>query len=145
MTARSISPLVNVRDAVRGRAFILEGDCAAAAAIRAACDNRHLVVVGVCSNPSEGEKAIREMRPGLVFSDIFFREEPDGIDLCRRVQDELGIPVVLVGQSPDPFVMLRVAMAQPVGCVPKPEDAVYLQAVLDRAFRGVRVMATAPF
>jgi DNA-binding NarL/FixJ family response regulator len=85
------------------------------------------------------------MRPNLVVSDIFFSGEPRGIELCRLLEEDLGIPVVLVGESSDPWLTLRIAVAQPVGCVPDPQDAAYLQAVIRRAVKGARFMATAPF
>ena len=120
MTARSVSPLGSVRNVARGRVFILEGDCSATAAIQAAADNCALDVVGVCSDPSQGEGAIREMRPNVVVSDICFGGQARGIELCRLLQEDLGIPVVLVGETSDPWLMLQIAMAQPVGCLAEP-------------------------
>jgi DNA-binding NarL/FixJ family response regulator len=145
MTARSISPFNPAIGAAKGRILILASDRSVAAAVRAVAEARGFQVVGICANPREGVQAVQEMRPNLVVSGIFFDGEPYGIELSRDIQEEQGVPVVFIGQSEDPLLMLQIAMVQPAGYVSDARDAGYLEAVLNRALKGVRTTVSSPF
>ena len=145
MTARSISPLTPRAGAAKGRILILASDSTMAGAVRAVADAKGFQVIGICADPKRGVQAVQEMRPNLVISGIFFNGEPLGVEISRGIQEELGIPVVFVGQSEDPLLMLQIAMMQPAGYVADARDACYLEAVLSRALKGVRSTVSSPF
>lgn len=145
MTARSITPLDPAAGAAKGRILIVEADAAVAEALRRAADSGGYQIVGVCADPKEGLAAAQEMRPNLVISAIFFSGRPDGLELSRILQEDLGMPVVFVGQSEDPLLMLQISMAQPAGYVSDAGDKQYLGAVLGRALKGVRSAVGSPF
>lgn len=138
MTARSISPLTPIIGASKGRILILSSESALAGSVRMVAESKGFQVVGICRDAQEGLRAAREMRPNLVVSGIFFNGEPAGIELSRQIQDELGIPVVFVGESEDPLLLLQISMTQPAGYVSDARDQGYLEAVLNRALKGVR-------
>ena len=145
MTARSITPLGPNAAAVRGRILIVVGEGDVARAVQSVADSRGFQVVGVCADPQQALKAAEEMRPNLVVSGIFFNGEPEGIELSRGFQEGLGVPVVFVGSSEDPMLMLQVAMAQPAGYISDALDSAYVEAVLSRALKGVRTTVGSPF
>lgn len=145
MMARAISPLNTRPGAARGRIVILTADMAEAAVARMTVEAAGSQVVGVCSDPSQALRTVREIRPDLVLSAIFFEGEPDGLEVSRQIQQDLGIPVVYIGPADDPLLMLQISMTQPAGLVPNAHDATYLEAVVSRALKGVGAMAAAPF
>jgi DNA-binding NarL/FixJ family response regulator len=138
MTARSISPLTSLVGASKGRILILASEDKVAASVRGVAEAKGFQIVGICQDPRQGFVAAQEMRPNLAVVGIFFDGKPLGVELSRSIQEELGIPVVFVGESEDPHLLLQISMTQPAGYVSDAQDAGYLEAVLSRALKGVR-------
>jgi DNA-binding NarL/FixJ family response regulator len=102
-------------------------------------------VAGVCTDPALAFKMVQEIRPTLVLSAIFFDGEPYGIELSRLIQDDLGVPVIFVGESEDPLLLLQISMTQPAGYVTDARDRGYIEAVLSRALKGARSTVAGPY
>jgi DNA-binding NarL/FixJ family response regulator len=145
MTARTISPLETSSAGSKGRILIVDNDPETARAIASVAVSSGFQVIGLCDDIRKGLQAAEDMRPNLVISGLFFHGEPLGIELSRAIQETLGAPVIFVGQSEDPLLMLQVAMAQPAGYISDARDASYVEAVLNRALRGVRTTVGSPF
>ena len=145
MTARTISPLETSSVGTKGRILIVDSDSEVARAIASVAVANGFQVIGLCDDMRKGMQAAEDMRPNLVISGLFFNGEPVGIELSRAIQETLGVPVIFVGQSEDPMLMLQVAMAQPAGYISDARDSGYVEAVLNRALRGVRTTVGSPF
>jgi len=99
--------------------------------------------LGAVSEPGEAVERARLLHPDLVLMDIFFQGVPTGLDVAQRLSEETGARIIFVGSADDPAVFMRVVQVAPAGSVSKPIDPRYLQAVLDRAFRGAGALASA--
>ena len=122
----------------KGRVVLLSADPADAAFVRAVVEAAGYQVAAVCSNPTDALQTVRDTRPDLVLSAIFFDGEPAGIEISRLIQDDVGTPIVYLGEAEDPLLVLQISMTQPVGLVADPRDAKYLEAVVSRALKGAR-------
>ena len=145
MTARAISPLNTRTGAARGRILILTSDAAEASATQKIMEAAGCQVAGVCADPSRAMRTVRDIRPDLVLSAIFFDGEPFGLEVSRHIQQDLGIPVVFMGAADDPLLMLQISRTQPAGFVPNVHEAKYLEAVVSRALKGLRAIGSSPY
>ncbi|MEZ5363095.1 MAG: hypothetical protein R2748_12330 [Bryobacterales bacterium] len=145
MTAQFSVPLETAAGVAKGRILIVEGDANIADALCSGADSGGYQVVGVCRDPRLAVDAAIRTRPNLVISGIFFSGQPDGIELSRTLQQDLGLPVVFVGTADDPMLRLQISMVQPAGCISDARDHRYLGAVLGRALKGVRTSVGSPY
>lgn len=82
------------------------------------------------SSGAQALSLLDSFRPNLVVSDVRM-PDMDGLELCARVRERLGVPVVLMSsQEQDPAVL---AAAGAAGFVKKPIDADELVAMVERA------------
>ncbi len=83
-----------------------------------------------------GEEALlqaQEVRPDLVLVDLPPRQEEMAVRLAGQLQDKLGLPVVLMGDSPNPEVLELLGEARPYAYLPRTCRAETLKAALETA------------
>jgi two-component sensor histidine kinase len=77
-------------------------------------------LAGTAATAEQAVARARELAPDLVLMDIVMPGETDGLDACRIIQEELGIPVILVTAYGFEPYLSRVRGVAPYGYVLKP-------------------------
>ena len=87
-------------------------------------------IAGTAGNTEQAVAMAKSLRPDLVLLDIVMPGGGDGVEACRSIQEEMGIPVILVTAYGFASYLNRVRGAAPYGYVLKPySDEQILAAV----------------
>jgi len=77
-------------------------------------------VAGRASSAGQAVALARALRPDVALLDVVLPGDGSGLDACRTIQEELGIPVVLMSAHSDAGTLARARAAGPRGYVVKP-------------------------
>jgi two-component system cell cycle response regulator len=90
-------------------------------------------VVGTVRSGRAALRALEEMHPNVVLSDIMIKGEQDGIQLAGVIRERFGIPVVFLSAHADESTVARATSMSPYGYVLKPFRSRELRAALELA------------
>jgi CheY-like chemotaxis protein len=100
------------------RCFIVDDNAQFLAAARALLEGQDVVVVGVASGSDGALLRIGQLRPDVVLVDIDLGDE-SGFDVARRIDEAVGLPVVLISTYAESDVTELVAESPAVGFLSK--------------------------
>ncbi len=86
-------------DDMRGRVLIVDDDTALAEMLGIVLRGEGFEPV-LCSDGDKAVAAFREHKPGLVLLDLML-PGTDGIDICRQIRAESGVPIVMLTAKSD--------------------------------------------
>ena len=125
-------------DTSPARILIIEDEALIAREIKHRLINMGWIVVGTAFGEEAIELAL-ETSPDLLLSDIHLRRGLSGIDLARRIQDEIDVPVVFLTAYSDEDTVARAKEVTPYGYIIKPVDNRDLQITIEMALYKFRV------
>src|SRR5687768_17083354 len=85
--------------AMRGRVLVVDDDTAQAEMLGIVLRNEGFDSV-VCADGETAFAAFRESKPDLVLLDLMLPGR-DGIDVCRQIRSESGVPIVMLTAKSD--------------------------------------------
>jgi two-component sensor histidine kinase len=135
-------------DAQRAVPFILVADDEAliCAQLGELLEGAGYRLAGTAASTDQAVAQARALRPDLVLLDIVMPGQGDGLEACRTIQEELGIPVILVTAHGFGSYMGRVRGTAPYGYVLKPYSDEQVLAAVEVAlarWRSERAVAAA--
>jgi PAS domain S-box-containing protein len=96
-------------------------------------------VVAVAASGQQALDRIVDLRPDLVLMDIHIEGKLDGIEVCTRIPDALGIPVIYVTAYSEEGTLRRARATQPYGFLVKPFSERELHATIQMALERHQV------
>ncbi len=103
---------------MKGRVLVVDDDTALAEMIGIVLGAEGLEVA-FCSSGSGAVTAFRESRPDVVLLDLML-PGIDGIEVCRRIRSESGVPIVMLTARTDSLDIVAGLEAGADDYVPKP-------------------------
>ena len=120
---------------MKGRVLVVDDDLALAEMLGIVLRNEGLEVTHVADG-SEAVAAFRESRPDLVLLDVML-PGLDGMEVCRRIRAESGVPIVMLTARTDPVDVVLGLEAGADDYVTKPFEPAILAARLRAVLRRV--------
>lgn len=77
-------------------------------------------VQAICSSGASCVQKTRELRPDLVFMDIYMETRTAGIEAAREIRESGGAPVIFTTAYDDPETAAAAAGAEPAAFLVKP-------------------------
>jgi two-component system, response regulator PdtaR len=134
VTQRRLAMETNIPAAPNTRSIlIVEDEFLIAELIQTILEAEGFDVAGVAARAAPALEIADKMRPGLVLVDIRLAGGDDGVDLVRRMQANVGTPVIFLTGSGDPVTRARAEATSPKGFLRKPFRADQLIAVVRAA------------
>ena len=115
--------------------LIVEDEAVVAMDIRASLERSGYTVVGTAASGEDAWAAARDRLPELVLMDVHLRGRTDGIEVARRILDELDIPIIYLTAFADDQTLERAKATGPYGYLVKPFDERDLRASIEVALR----------
>lgn len=85
---------------------------------------------------SSGSRAIKEINkytPDLVIMDIMLEGDLDGVDVAKKIKEDLNIPIVFITAYTDEETLQKAKLTEPYGYIIKPFEAVELKTIIELA------------
>jgi DNA-binding NarL/FixJ family response regulator len=91
-------------------------------------------VVAVASSGKEAYDVAKQVMPDLILMDIFFGNEPVGIDAAEKISRELNIPSVFISGKTHKEIIERSGLSVAYGFIHKPFSAEQIKLTVETAF-----------
>ncbi len=117
----------------KARILIVEDERIVAEDIEKSLDNLGYQTVGVASSGKEAVRLASKRRPDLVLMDIVLRDEQNGIETARQIDELYNLPVVFLTAYADEETLDRAKRTKPYGYILKPFDDRELQTTIEMA------------
>lgn len=114
------------------RILIIEDEALVAMELRFVLEDLGYEVAGVCATAKGALDTVRETDIDLALVDIHLSDGPTGIDLGRRLGQEMGVSVLFMTANPG---MVREGVAGTIGVLSKPTDERAVQTAVEYALR----------
>ena len=114
------------------RILIIEDEALVAMELRFVLEDLGHKVVGVASTSKSAQNLARENEVDLALVDIHLSDGATGIELGRRLGQEMGVSVLFMTANPG---MVRQGVAGTIGVLSKPTDERAVQTAVDYALR----------
>ena len=87
-------------------------------------------IQGISDNMLGAFDGIKTSKPDVVLLDIHLNSSSDGIELGKRITEELHIPIIYVSAHIDRETRLRAEATHPVGFITKPFESAELNVAI---------------
>jgi len=114
------------------RILIIEDEALVAMELRFVLEDLGYEIAGVCATAKAALDAVRETEVDLALVDIHLSDGATGIELGRRLGQEMGVTVLFMTANPG---MVRDGVAGTIGVLSKPTDERAVQTAVDYALR----------
>ncbi|MCV0415788.1 MAG: response regulator [Brevundimonas sp.] len=114
------------------RILIVEDEALVAMELRFVLEDLGHEVVDICATARSALNAVRETEIDLALVDIHLSDGATGIELGRRLGQEMGVSVLFMTANPG---MVRQGVAGTIGVLSKPTDERAVQTAVDYALR----------
>ncbi len=114
------------------RILIIEDEALVAMELRFVLEDLGYEVAGVCATAEGALDTVRETDIDLALVDIHLSDGPTGIDLGRRLGQDMGVSVLFITANPG---MVRGGVAGTIGVLSKPTDERAVETAVEYALR----------
>ena len=114
------------------RILIIEDEALVAMELRFVLEDLGYEVADVCATAKAANDAVRETDIDLALVDIHLSDGATGIELGRRLGQEMGVSVLFMTANPG---MVREGVAGTIGVLSKPTDERAVQTAVEYALR----------
>ncbi|MBD3836047.1 response regulator [Brevundimonas sp.] len=114
------------------RILIVEDEALVAMELRFVLEDLGHEVVDICATAKSALNTVRETEIDLALVDIHLSDGATGIELGRRLGQEMGVGVLFMTANPG---MVREGVAGTIGVLSKPTDEHAVQTAVDYALR----------
>jgi len=114
------------------RILIVEDEALVAMELRFVLEDLGHEVVDICATAKSALNTVRETEIDLALVDIHLSDGATGIELGRRLGQEMGVSVLFMTANPG---MVREGVAGTIGVLSKPTDERAVQTAVDYALR----------
>ncbi len=114
------------------RILIVEDEALVAMELRFVLEDLGHEVVDICATAKSALNTVRETEIDLALVDIHLSDGATGIELGRRLGQEMGVGVLFMTANPG---MVREGVAGTIGVLSKPTDERAVQTAVDYALR----------
>ncbi len=114
------------------RILIIEDEALVAMELRFVLEDLGYDVAGVCATAKAALDTVSETDIDLALVDIHLSDGPTGIDLGRRLGQDMGVSVLFMTANPG---MVREGVAGTIGVLSKPTDERAVQTSVEYALR----------
>ena len=114
------------------RILIVEDEALVAMELRFVLEDLGHEVVDICATARSALNAVRETEIDLALVDIHLSDGATGIELGRRLGQEMGVSVLFMTANPG---MVRQGVAGTIGVLSKPTDERAVQTAVDYVLR----------
>ena len=114
------------------RILIVEDEALVAMELRFVLEDLGHKVVDICATAKSALNTVRETEIDLALVDIHLSDGATGIELGRRLGQEMGVGVLFMTANPG---MVREGVAGTIGVLSKPSDEHAVQTAVDYALR----------
>ena len=114
------------------RILIIEDEALVAMELRFVLEDLGYEVADVCATAKAAHEAVRETDVDLALVDIHLSDGATGIELGRRLGQEMGVSVLFMTANPG---MVREGVAGTIGVLSKPTDERAVQTAVEYALR----------
>lgn len=114
------------------RILIIEDEALVAMELRFVLEDLGYEVADVCATAKSALDTVRETDVDLALVDIHLSDGATGIELGRRLGQEMGVSVLFMTANPG---MVREGVAGTIGVLSKPTDERAVQTAVDYALR----------
>ena len=113
--------------------LIVEDDAIIAMDMEQVLSRKGYNVIGIIDRGEKVLPAIDKKQPDIVLMDINIKGNADGVDVAKKLLDELGLKVIYVTAYSDVNMKERAFMTEPVGYLIKPVRESELIGMIDYA------------
>lgn len=114
------------------RILIIEDEALVAMELRFVLEDLGYEVADVCATAKAAQEVVRETDVDLALVDIHLSDGATGIELGRRLGQEMGVSVLFMTANPG---MVREGVAGTIGVLSKPTDEHAVQTAVEYALR----------
>ena len=90
-------------------------------------------VMGMAASGEESIEKARRLTPDIVLMDIVMPGKMNGIEAAKKINEEMGIPVVFVTSYADDAIIAKAKDARPYGYIVKPFNELEIKAAIEIA------------
>ena len=90
-------------------------------------------VVGIVDNAPDAYEAIKNKKPDVALLDINLGTEEDGLDIGKKLKEELGVPFIFITAFSSKATQEKILLLEPKGYLVKPFETEELEAALAKA------------
>jgi CheY-like chemotaxis protein/DNA-binding PadR family transcriptional regulator len=90
-------------------------------------------VVGMAASGEDSIEKARRLGPDIVLMDIVMPGKMNGIEAAKKINEEMGIPVVFVTSYADDAIIEKAKEARPYGYIVKPFNELEIKAAIEIA------------
>jgi CheY-like chemotaxis protein/DNA-binding PadR family transcriptional regulator len=90
-------------------------------------------VVGMAASGEESIEKARRLKPDIVLMDIVMPGKMNGIEAAKKINEEMGIPVIFVTSYADDAIIEKAKSARPYGYIVKPFNELEIKAAIEIA------------
>ena len=113
--------------------LIVEDELITATAIAEVLEEWGYKVVGIAPSGGEALEKAFSLKPDLILMDIRLRGPIDGVQVARRIQTRLNVPMIYLTAHSDEETLKRALFTHPYGYIIKPIQEQELHATIVRA------------
>ncbi|MBN1432422.1 MAG: response regulator [Methanomicrobiaceae archaeon] len=118
--------------------LIVEDDAIIAMDMEQVLSRKGYNVIGIIDRGEKVLPAIEKKQPDIVLMDINIKGNTDGVDVAKKLLDELGLKVIYVTAYSDINMKERAFMTEPVGYLIKPVRESELIGMIDYAMEKAK-------
>jgi DNA-binding LytR/AlgR family response regulator len=115
------------------RVLAVEDDYLHADILRMVMDELSYELIDVVDNPADALKLLKVTRPDVLLMDIELGGEETGIDLVKKINETVDIPVIYLTSSKDESIFKQARETMPEAYLTKPYEQDNLQAAIELA------------
>ncbi len=110
--------------------YIVEDEVIIADDLAGSLEEYGYTIEGISDNMLGAFEGIKTSKPDVVLLDIHLNSSSDGIELGKRITEELGIPIIYVSAHIDQKTRLRAEATHPVSFITKPFEPAELNVAI---------------
>ncbi len=117
------------------RILIADDEAVIATQLEELLQGQEYKVVAKAYSTEETLRLARELQPDLVLLDIVMPSAQQGLQACKRIQQELNIPVVLITGFTQEEILRQANSSRPYGIIIKPFQEAQIRVSIESALR----------
>lgn len=90
-------------------------------------------ITGVTDNADKAYSLALKKRPDIILMDIILKNGDSGIEVAKRIKEEIPVPIVYLTANADPETVELAKSTEPHGYIVKPFKEIDLQTTIDMA------------
>ena len=90
-------------------------------------------ITGVTDNADKAYSLALKKRPDIILMDIILKNGDSGIEVAKKIKEEIPVPIVYLTANADPETVELAKSTEPHGYIVKPFKEIDLQTTIDMA------------